>query len=77
MPKTILSKKGKILEFSIALLLILIGISLRFLPHPPNFSPIIAIALFGGVYFSKRIALILPTLIILISDIFIGYYEIG
>jgi len=45
MPKIILSKKGKILEFSIALLLILIGVSLRFLPHPPNFSPVIAIAL--------------------------------
>ncbi|MCX6759121.1 MAG: hypothetical protein NT012_00910 [Candidatus Nealsonbacteria bacterium] len=77
MPKIILSKKGKILEFSIALFLILIGVSLRFLPHPPNFSPVIAISLFGGVYFSKRIAFILPILIMLISDIFIGYYEIG
>jgi len=75
MEKDILNKKGKILEFSIALLLILIGISLRLVPHPPNFAPIAAIALFGGVYFSKKIAFILPLLSMIISDVFIGFYE--
>ena len=72
-----LTKNTKILEFSIASVLILIGVSLRFLPHPPNFSPILAIALFGGVYFRKKIALILPLAAMVISDIFIGYYDIG
>jgi len=71
-----LTKKGKTLEFIVALLFILIGVSLRLLPHAPNFAPIAAIALFGGVYFSKRIALILPIGIMAISDIFIGYYEL-
>jgi hypothetical protein len=75
MSEIILSKKGKILEFSIALLLISIGVGLRLLPHPPNFAPIAAIALFGGVYFSRKIALILPIAVMAISDIFIGYYE--
>jgi len=75
MSEIILSKKGKILEFSIALLLILIGVSLRLLPHPPNFAPIAAIALFGGVYFSRKIAFILPMAALIISDIFIGYYK--
>lgn len=75
MSKNILSKGGKILEFSIALLFILTGVSLRLLPHPPNFAPIAAIALFGGVYFSRKIALILPLAAMVISDIFIGYYE--
>ena len=75
MSKITLSKKGKILEFSIALFLILIGVSLRLLPHPPNFAPIAAIALFGGVYFSRKIAFILPITAMIISDIFIGYYE--
>ncbi|XOB46593.1 MAG: DUF6580 family putative transport protein [Candidatus Nealsonbacteria bacterium] len=75
MEKAILTKKGKILEFSIALLLILIGVSLRLLPHPPNFAPIAAIALFGGVYFSRKIAFILPMAVMIISDIFLGYYE--
>ena len=72
-----LTKKGKILELSIALLFILIGISLRLLPHPPNFAPIAALALFGGVYLSRKIAFILPMAAMMISDIFIGYYEFG
>ncbi len=75
MSETNLSKNGKILEFSIALSLILIGVGLRLLPHPPNFTPILAIALFGGFYFSRKIAFILPMAAMLISDIFIGYYE--
>lgn len=36
----LLSQKRKILEFLIALISILIGVSLRLLPHPPNFAPI-------------------------------------
>lgn len=71
-----ISKKGKIIGFSIAILLVLIGVSLRFLPHPPNFTPILAIALFGGFYFSKKIAFILPIVAMVITDVFIGYYEV-
>lgn len=70
-----ITKKGKILELSIALILILIGVSLRLLPHPPNFAPIAAIALFGGAYLSRKIAIFLPMAAMVISDIFIGYYE--
>ncbi len=67
--------KEKKLEILISLVFLLIGISLRFLPYPPNFSPITAIALFGGVYFSRKIALILPVAALIISDFFIGYYQ--
>jgi hypothetical protein len=74
MEKNIFIRKEKILELLTALLFILIGISLRFLPHPPNFSPITAIALFGGVYLSRKIAFIIPIAVLIISDIFIGYY---
>jgi hypothetical protein len=76
MSEFILTKKGKMLEFLVALIFISIGVSLRILPHPPNFAPIAAIALFGGVYFSRRIALILPIVAMIISDIFIGFYEL-
>jgi len=75
MEKSILTKKGKFLELLIILIFILIGVSLRLLPHPPNFAPIATIALFGGVYLSKKVALILPIAAMTISDIFIGYYE--
>lgn len=67
-------KIGKILEFTIAAALIFIGVIFRFLPHPPNFAPIGAIALFGGVYLSRKIALILPLLAMVISDLFLGFY---
>ncbi|MFC7302073.1 DUF6580 family putative transport protein [Cognatiluteimonas weifangensis] len=45
----------------------------RLLPHPPNFSPVEAIALFGGAYFaSRRWALLVPLLALLLSDLVLG-----
>jgi hypothetical protein len=70
-----ISTKGKILEFLGAAFLIIIGAAYRLLPHNPNFVPIAAIALFGGAYFSKKIALVLPILAMIISDFFIGFYQ--
>ena len=34
--------------------LIFIAAFVRIIPHPPNFAPVAAMALFGGAYFSKR-----------------------
>ncbi|MDD5145557.1 MAG: hypothetical protein PHF44_01825 [Candidatus Pacebacteria bacterium] len=70
-----ISIKGKILEIAFAVIFILIGVSFRLLPHLPNFAPIAALALFAGVYLSKKIAIILPLAAMVISDIFIGSYE--
>jgi hypothetical protein len=42
----------------------------RLLPHPPNFSPVEAIALFGGAYFASRAwAVLVPLAAMLISDV--------
>lgn len=61
----------------LAIILIVLGVSLRLLPHPPNFAPIAAIGLFSGVYFSNRkYAFFLPLLAMLISDAIIGFAEI-
>ena len=44
------------------------GIS-RLFPHIPNFTPIAAMALFGGVYFSdRRLAVVVPLSAMLLSD---------
>jgi len=72
---TELTKTGKTLEFVIALLLISVGVVLRLLPHAPNFTPIATIALFGGAYFSRKTAFILPIVAMLVSDAFLGFYE--
>lgn len=51
--------------------------ALRILPHPMNFAPIGALALFGGAYFSsKRAALAVPLLSIVAGDIFIGFHRL-
>ncbi|MBI3109906.1 hypothetical protein HYZ06_02585 [Candidatus Daviesbacteria bacterium] len=58
-----------------AVTIVLLGVFSRLLPHPPNFSPITALALFGGAYLPKKFAF-LPLLALLISDFFIGFYGI-
>lgn len=50
----------------------------RLLPHPPNFSPVEAMALFGGAYFaSRRAALWIPLLAMLLSDVALGLLNGG
>jgi hypothetical protein len=55
--------------------LILFAALSRLLPHPANFVPITAIALFGGVYLDKKHTFIVPIAALLISDYFIGFYS--
>lgn len=66
-----MNQKTKIV---IPVLLITLGIIARFLPHPANFAPIGAIALFGALYLPKKYALIIPLLAMFVSDFFIGFY---
>ena len=60
--------------FPVGLVLIL-ALS-RLIPHPWNFTPVIAVAMMSG-YFFKNIYFSLSILLIsmLIADIFIGFYE--
>ena len=58
----------------VPLFFLIFGIMARFLPHPANFAPITAIALFGARYLPKKFAFILPLSILLISDLFLGFY---
>lgn len=46
---------------------------MRVIPHIPNFAPIGALALFGGVYLSRKNAFFIPLLAMLVSDYFIGF----
>lgn len=56
-------------------LIIILAVLSRFLPTPPNFAPIAAIALFGGSYFAdKRLAFLIPLAAMLISDLFLGLH---
>jgi hypothetical protein len=45
----------------------------RLVPHPPNVTPIAAMALFGGAFFSnRRLAYALPLAAMLLSDLVLG-----
>lgn len=49
---------------------------MRLIPHWPNFTPVAAIAIFGGAYIYRRsLALILPVSIMFISDLIIGFHS--
>lgn len=45
----------------------------RLLPHPWNFVPVSAAAIFGGIYLSRKWAFLLPIASMLIADIFLGF----
>jgi hypothetical protein len=50
--------------------------ALRLLPHPPNMTPIAAIALFGGASFAdKRLAFLVPLSALFVSDLALGLYS--
>lgn len=59
------------------LTLILFAAFSRLIPHAPNFTPVISIALFGGAYFKKWYALLVPVAAMLLSDMVIGFYSLG
>ncbi len=57
---------------------ILIAALSRLAPHPPNFTPIGAIALFGGAHFARtRIAFGVPLAAMLLSDVALGLFWYG
>lgn len=64
-------------RFVVCSFLVFLGVVTRFLPHPPNFSPLMAIALFSGAHFThKRDSIWVPLLAWFIGDIFIGFHSL-
>jgi hypothetical protein len=60
----------------LALILLVLGIFLRLFIIAPNFSPAIALVLFGGVYLKKQYAYIFPVALMMISDLFLGMHQL-
>lgn len=58
------------IRFGIVSLLILLVAFSRLIPHPPNFTPVGAMALFGAAYFSKRyLTFVVPLIAMWLSDL--------
>jgi hypothetical protein len=57
--------------------LIILAVITRLLPHLPNFSPVMALAIFGGfAYNDKKVAFIVPFVVMFISDLIIGFHDV-
>ena len=56
--------------------LIVTAVSFRLMPHPPNFAPIAAIAIFGGAILPRKWALILPLTAMIASDLVLGLHSL-
>ena len=60
--------------FPISLIIILAFA--RLIPHPPNFTPIIAVAIISGYFFKNfNLSVLILLAAMLISELFIGFYE--
>ncbi|MFN3995794.1 MAG: DUF6580 family putative transport protein, partial [bacterium] len=76
-----MKNKNFIIDFSFVLTigLILMGIYYRLIPHPPNFSPLIAITVFSGFIlarkYNKFIAFVIPLIILFSTDLILGFYK--
>ncbi len=61
----------------LALALIVLAAALRIAPHPWNFTPVGAMALFSGaVLKDRRLAFFFPLLALFLGDIFIGFHKL-
>ena len=64
------------IRFSVIVSIILVLAVYRVIPHPPNVSPLAAMALFGGVYLADRkLAFIIPLFALVVSDLIIGLHD--
>jgi hypothetical protein len=66
-----------LLQATIAALMIFVAAALRILPHPWNFTPVGAMAVFAGSLFRNRwFAFLLPLAALFAGDLFVGLYKL-
>ena len=68
-----ITSKQNVLSFIYILFLLVLG---RLIPHPPNFTPILAAAIIAPYMMdNKWISLSIPLLAMIITDFFIGFHS--
>ena len=71
------NRNGLLCSTMLALALVVLAAVLRIVPHPWNFAPIGAMALFSGAMIhDKRLALFFPLLTLIAGDLFIGFHKL-
>jgi len=70
-----MSEKIFTTRFFVIVSIIFAGAFMRLIPHWPNFTPIAAIALFGGALLGKRVlAFIIPLAAMILADLILGFH---
>ncbi|HKW64452.1 MAG TPA: DUF6580 family putative transport protein [Candidatus Acidoferrum sp.] len=74
----IFQKENLLYRLLLALGIIVIAAALRIAPHPWNFTPVGAMALFSGAIIrDRRVAFAFPLLTLFAGDVFVGFYKPG
>ena len=60
------------MNYLFCILFVVLGVGSRIVPHAPNFTPILSIALLSSLYIKNKYSILLPLSIMLISDILLG-----
>jgi Family of unknown function (DUF6580) len=72
-----LRKESLIIRTIVILAMIALAAVLRILPHPWNFTPVGAMALFAGAAIKdRRVAFLFPLVALFVGDIFIGFHKL-
>jgi hypothetical protein len=70
-------KENLLYRTLLAFALIVLAATLRIAPHPWNFTPVGAMALFSGaVLRDRRLAFIFPLVALFAGDVFIGFHKL-
>jgi len=70
-------KENLLYRTLLALAIIALAAALRIAPHPWNFTPVGAMALFSGAIIrNRRLAFLFPILALFVGDIFIGFHKL-
>jgi hypothetical protein len=71
-------KENLLYRTLLALVLIALAAALRIAPHPWNFTPVGAMALFSGALLKdRRLAFVFPLVALFAGDIFVGFYKLS
>ena len=71
-------KENLLYRLLLALAIIVIAAALRIAPHPWNFTPVGAMALFSGAILKdRRLAFAFPLLTLFAGDLFVGFYKLS
>ena len=63
-------------DWKLAIGLIGLGVVARLLPHPPNVTPFVGLALFAGARLAPGWGIALPVAAAIISDLFLGLHDV-